>query len=408
MIYLVYDGLTNTVFDSQVLTVLEFLARRGISLHLVSFERRGAKDGLLQKKAEAAKRLGIDVLIIERPPFLGRSSLKALARHLAEILVERIGTTEPLILHCRGYAAAYIAIHTKALLSCTSIKVLADIRGVPEELLLLTNPLRWLPDQFRYREAKKVEREVYALSDGLCCVSNALKHYIVGGFTDSPHPISVVHCAVNSSLFRFDSDTRSSVRCELGLDNKLVFAYSGSLAPWQAPTKVLEFFIMAKTIHLNSHLLMLTKETSTAKRLLDKYGENTKEITLLSADYWEVPRYLMASDIGLLLRDNTHINRVAFPTKYSEYLSSGLYVLTTESVKDIAGYTNKYPITGYVLRNYPKLKSEELSKLFAPLLRGNLLADTCRYERSSIADRLFSAEKTFAKYIEVYDALWKS
>lgn len=406
LIYLIYDGLTNPVFDSQVLTMLEFLARSGMGPDLVvSFERRGATDELLRKKNVVVARLPAEVLIVERWPFLGAASLRCLGSRLAQIIAGRIRGSGPLILHCRGHASAFVALQVRALLPYANAKVLADIRGVPEELLAYTTAWRSVLDRFRYREAKRVEHAVYASVDALCCVSHALKDYITRSSGRPSNQIAVVHCAVDTSLFRFDPTTRAMVRRELGLDDKLVFVYSGSLAPWQGPGKLLEFFSAVKQLHPPSHLVILTKETHAAERVLGRHSGDGPGVTLLSLSHREVPRYLMAADVGLLLRDDTPVNRVAFPTKYAEYLATGLFVVATQGVRDIAKYTAAYPVTGCLLRGYPTLTSQELGKLIQCLFEGNLLTDASRYERSSIADRLFSAEKLFTNYLEVYSAL---
>jgi len=409
LIYVISDSLMNSVFDSQVLSMLEFLRHQGRRPSLlVSFERRSVRDSVLRKKLEVTKRVGTDVLIIERPPFLGRGPLKSLGQRLAKILIDRVKGTEPLVLHCRGAVAAYIAIQTKAFLSKlsnTNIKVLADIRGVPEELLVHTSVWRWPLNQFRYRELKRIEKTVYLQADSLCCVSNAFKDYIIKRFGRSPEKITVVHCAVDTDLFRFDPKIRFTMRHKLGLKDKLVLVYSGSLAPWQLPNKLLDFFTLVKKIHPNSHLLMLTKDTSAARNLLKKRLKESVSVTLLSLNHREVPSYLMAGDVGLLLREDTIINRVAFPTKFAEYLSSGLFVVTTQGIKDIARYITAYPVAGDVLHHFPELDKAELQELLMRLHMEDLLTDIAREERSIIAAQLFGAKQQFGKYLEVYNDL---
>ena len=41
--------------------------------------------------------------------------------------------------------------------------------------------------------------------------------------------------------------------------------------------------------------------------------------------------YLNAADFGFLLRDDTPVNRVAFPTKFAEYALAGLRVILKDS-----------------------------------------------------------------------------
>jgi hypothetical protein len=56
---------------------------------------------------------------------------------------------------------------------------------------------------------------------------------------------------------------------------------------------------------------------------------------VVSVSFDQVPLYLVSADIGLLIRDNHLLNRYACPTKFTEYLASGLHVLTTPAVLDV-------------------------------------------------------------------------
>ena len=61
--------------------------------------------------------------------------------------------------------------------------------------------------------------------------------------------------------------------------------------------------------------------------------------------------HLNAMDISLLLRDNSILNRVSSPTKFSEYLINGLPVITTQYVGDFSEQVIKHKL-GFVLSNY--------------------------------------------------------
>ena len=51
-------------------------------------------------------------------------------------------------------------------------------------------------------------------------------------------------------------------------------------------------------------------------------------------------------DVGLLLRDDLPVNRVASPTKFAEYCLCGLPVLTTPYVGDFSEYVRQFSL-GY-------------------------------------------------------------
>jgi len=50
----------------------------------------------------------------------------------------------------------------------------------------------------------------------------------------------------------------------------------------------------------------------------------------------EVNSYLNAADIGVMLRDNCLINKVASPVKFAEYSMSGLMVISNDAVDQVS------------------------------------------------------------------------
>ena len=52
----------------------------------------------------------------------------------------------------------------------------------------------------------------------------------------------------------------------------------------------------------------------------------------------EVTEILAACDYGILIRENTVTNQVASPTKFAEYLASGLPVIISANLGDYSGF----------------------------------------------------------------------
>jgi glycosyltransferase involved in cell wall biosynthesis len=59
-------------------------------------------------------------------------------------------------------------------------------------------------------------------------------------------------------------------------------------------------------------------------------------ITHMTVSRYDIPKYLAASDIGFMLRDDRNLNRVASPVKFPEYLSAGLAVVSSPNVGDVS------------------------------------------------------------------------
>jgi len=57
-----------------------------------------------------------------------------------------------------------------------------------------------------------------------------------------------------------------------------------------------------------------------------------------------VASYLHEAEVGFLLRKDTIVNRVCFPTKLGEYLASGCWVVSSDIDWDVKEWFQKYKI----------------------------------------------------------------
>lgn len=79
---------------------------------------------------------------------------------------------------------------------------------------------------------------------------------------------------------------------------------------------------------------------------------------ITSVSNYEVVKYLCASDIAVLLRENVPMNNVAAPTKFAEYILTGLPVIISQNVGDFSNFViendlglvfnNDFSITNFI------------------------------------------------------------
>jgi hypothetical protein len=143
-------------------------------------------------------------------------------------------------------------------------------------------------------------------------------------------PTSVVPCLAPDSEFFFDLALRARVRTELGIaDNESVYVYSGSLVAYQRFDETVATFRAALAAGQKARLVVLTPEVDRAQQIcIDLPPQN---VICKSVRHTEVNGYLNAADVGMLLRDSTPVNIVAFPTKFAEYAMTGLQVIMKEA-----------------------------------------------------------------------------
>ncbi len=193
------------------------------------------------------------------------------------------------------------------------------------------------PEEYEYLNGKEShllsnqERYSVFAADYIICQSDEMKRHLERKYSDSL-AIGVYRCGVDCSVFKMDDNDRRVIRAELGYkDDDVVFVYSGGMHAWQKVEDSVRFFSKYHQVNDKAKLLVLTKDQEGFNNILDKIGENSlKEyITIKSLGYKDVPKYLNASDVAFLLRDNHVMNAVASPTKLSEYMACGLPVIST-------------------------------------------------------------------------------
>jgi glycosyltransferase involved in cell wall biosynthesis len=90
--------------------------------------------------------------------------------------------------------------------------------------------------------------------------------------------------------------------------------------------------------------------------------------SVISSLVEEVGKYLEASDLGLLLRENHVVNRVASPTKFAEYLLCGLPVVISPWVGDFSELVEAHRL-GLVINPMDK---EEAAVMISSFIDKNL------------------------------------
>lgn len=108
--------------------------------------------------------------------------------------------------------------------------------------------------------------------------------------------------------------------------------YSGGLHKWQNVDQMLH---LSKEFSSKFEFVFLTNSVSELRNRAKMLGISDK-ILISSCPYEEVFDYLKSATYGLLLRDDTPVNNVAFPTKLIEYLASGVIpIIKSRNVGDL-------------------------------------------------------------------------
>lgn len=116
-------------------------------------------------------------------------------------------------------------------------------------------------------------------------------------------------------------------------NNFPIIGYCGGLSKWQCFEQILDFVENIQRIEPDTIFLVLTYDQHKASEMILKKGLANTIVKQTSPD--DVYRYIQSFDVGILFRDESAVNTVAFPLKYLDYISNGVPVITTNAVKSI-------------------------------------------------------------------------
>lgn len=354
------------VMRGQVINVLKSIATQNddVEIHWLALintvSYRPSEDEINELKAEL-KASNVTLKIIELPS--GKLARWSFAK---DQLSKYASIIYPDIVHCRVYPATLVALDTKKKYKF-SYKVIFDARGVyPEQILERSTGI---VGKVRYYWWKTIEKRLLKESDLIVGVTNAFIDHFKK--IDDGATYKFIPCCVNID----EKDTRivnNQLKSELGFkDSDIIAVYSGNLSSkYSSVNHIVEIFSNLYKKNSNFRFLVLTKSNSEElKSLLTNAGLVEKTV-ITSLKPQQVPEYLSICNIGTLFREKSIVNEVAMPTKFAEYISKGLPVIVSDTIKGVAELVKRENV-GIVLSaseinddDYQKLMSVNAGKCY--------------------------------------------
>ncbi len=358
--FILYDGITNSIFVSQVLQpILNLLEENNnIEITLVSFEKKRPSNKRLMELIPAHDRLNF--VLCRRLPFYGKSSLK-LAVHQLKNLFKIIGANK---IVSRGPLAGWISLQTvnqilkeknsektfnvyenKYKIN-TNIKLITQARGLcAEEYRFSTqlNKKNFIIKKIRksiYNQLNQIEEEVYkkdskaSFIKTIESVSPALKEYLANNFNAEKSKITIAKRDFPQNINEKEKQKwRKLTREKLNIkEDQPVYCYSGSYKPWQCIPEIIEYFCKRYKKNTKSFLLILSPDKTKLNKFLRKNKIPKTNYAILSVKPEDLYKYMAAGDIGLLFREKDIINWVSRPTKMLEYQAAGLKIIHNQTI----------------------------------------------------------------------------
>ena len=205
-------------------------------------------------------------------------------------------------------------------------------------------------DEQLKKDIYKYEQSVVIQSDFRLAVSNKLVDYWRSAFQYEGNAHVVIPCTLskifNTTLPSYD--TLQATKLKYGYQEEdIIFVYSGSSAGWQSLELLNRLFEKLLFHSPNAKVLLLSNLNKALLPVINKYPDQV-QVKWVKAH--EVFSILSMCDYGVMVRNDSVTNQVAAPTKFAEYLASGLQVIISNKIGDYSEIVEQEQL-GYVSSN---------------------------------------------------------
>jgi glycosyltransferase involved in cell wall biosynthesis len=401
VLFISYNGMLDPLGQSQVLPYLRELAKRGVRMTLLSFERARAFEPegqaecrQLRQKLESE---GIEWhwLRYHQRPSVPATFYDVLAGiRKARSLVRRNRIE---MVHARGHIPAAIALALKRLLGT---KMIFDLRGLMAEEYV--DAAHWTEGGIPYRITKSAERRILAATDGIVTLTEKVWPIIKEweGLRGRNVHHEVIPCCVDLSKFKFSDEERARRRAELSLGDRFVLVYSGSFVGWYSNEKMVDFFASLRKRNGNVHLLWLTTGShDSVRELMASRGIGPADFSVLSVASAIVPSYLSAADAGLAFAGAGMSRLARSPTKNGEYLACGLPLIINSGVGDSDALINDWK-AGVLIEEFTEAEFAEAGQAIEEIVA----RPEARQKARAVAEQVFDLNSIGAeRYVSLYE-----
>jgi hypothetical protein len=344
MLYITLGDQPSGIYDGQVIDVCNFINTQfNVPVRLVSFI--SFRD-FNQNKAKIMAKYPKATVIPMFPQLKNWVSNKFALAMVCLLTGERVAI-------CRNVLATKLALSLKG--SGLLKKVCFDGRGA---IAAEWHEYNVVPDSELKKQIAELEKAAVLASDFRVAVSKMLVQYWREKYGYAANDQVVIPCTISTN-FKTELPTEIEIainRQEFGYGKEdVLLVYAGSTAGWQSFSLLQNFLSPLLATNENIKVLFLSIEDANNKSLKDSFPRQV-DIQWVNPD--EVNKYLTMADYGILLREETITNKVASPTKFAEYLISGLAVIISPSLGDYTVFVENYNC-GFIMDGKTKFKPKQ-------------------------------------------------
>ena len=212
-----------------------------------------------------------------------------------------------------------VSSSTRKAAKCGYGVILRWVQGAGEAESFMRNH-SWL----RFWVLSALNWYAFRKSDFILFCSETMKRYYEKKFCMKFRNSYVMPC--------FNEEMKQDAFFEEGKYTNNVFVYAGSMAVWQCFEPTVALYREVEKKVENCSLRVLTAQREEAEEILKKYGVERYSVDFVSKE--QVTQELRKAKFGFCIREDSVVNRVATPTKLSNYISNGVVPVYSEYLDD--------------------------------------------------------------------------
>ncbi|MCE3259803.1 MAG: glycosyltransferase [Bacteroidetes bacterium] len=331
-LYITFDGLSDSLGQSQILPYLTGIAENGYNITILSCEKTERLKTEQNKIEELLKKNRIEWKHIPYDEQGGFTSRMKYLAQLSEIAEKEHAQKKFQLVHCRSYLSSWIGLKLKRKYN---IPFIFDMRGfwanerVEGNIWSRKNPIHLLA----YRYFKFKEKQFLKHSSAIVSLTHA-----AAGFLDKTYPryeigkkTEVIPCCVNTTLF--DPSFYQKEKSERDKDHLLV--YTGSIGTWYYTREMIDCVLVMKKTIPDVKLLIVTRDLDALDKVLENYSDKEKEIIQReSASYSMIPSLLSRAKASIFFIKPSFSKMASSPTKMAECWAMDLPIITNPGIGD--------------------------------------------------------------------------
>lgn len=361
LLFITWDSDSSNYLESLFFPILKGIQEEGgIICHVMQFSWADAAE--VKRIGKLAGEMGLHYSYqpIHRRPLAVLGALLSVYQGVFHIR-NYIKAQNINLLMPRSTMPAMMVNRLKDWLKGKEIKVIFDADGLPLEERVDFSGLKSSSGQYTF--LKREERKMINMAARVITRSKkSIAIHLEAIGEQFAHKFQVVSNGRDEALFDYNAKTRKQVRSELGLGpSERLWVYTGTLGKPYLVEEMLGLFETFLSRGNQGKFLILTRNPDYLKgQVIHDLGPN---LIVRKGSFRDVPRFLMAADLGLSLRSPAPSLAGLAPIKLGEYLLCGLPVLVSREVGD----TEELLEDKYFCFFYEKGKESEFLEWFENL-----------------------------------------